>query len=66
VLVGLDLSRGNISYFIVVGWLYALVDFISNFSGFPCCADSWLFVAICGCLKLFLVIGTCYTSIVPT
>jgi hypothetical protein len=36
VLFGHNLSCGNISYFIIVSWLYLLVNFISNFSGSLC------------------------------
>jgi hypothetical protein len=46
VLVGLDLFHDNVSYSIMVGWLYALVDFISIFLGFFC-------MRVLDCLGLF-------------
>jgi hypothetical protein len=56
VLIELDLSRDNIFYSIVVGWLYVLVGFVFNL-GIQFVCEIVLFrtviYLICGCLGLF-------------
>jgi hypothetical protein len=47
-LVWLDLSCGNISYSIMVGWLHVW-SVLFLFLGIPCCAGSWLLVVIWDC-----------------
>jgi hypothetical protein len=60
VLVGLDLSLDNISYFIVIGWLYILsVLFLISQISFV-----YGLRAIWGSSRLFLVVGTYCISII--
>jgi hypothetical protein len=61
VLIRLNLSRGNISYSIVVGWLCALVSFISNISDFLLCVGLSCLGMIWGYL---LIVGTYYINVV--
>jgi hypothetical protein len=52
VLVELDLSRGNIFYAIMVGWLYALVGSVLNFSRSKLCAGMSSLGLLLSCLYL--------------
>jgi uncharacterized BrkB/YihY/UPF0761 family membrane protein len=52
VLVELDLSRGNIFYFFVLGWLYALVGSVFNFSESNLCAELSFLEILLSCLWL--------------
>jgi hypothetical protein len=67
VLAELDLSRDNIFYSIVVGWLYALVGFISNFSKFNLCAglsSLELLLFSLGLVRVIMIINTYCISII--
>jgi hypothetical protein len=69
VLVELDLSRDNIFYSIVIDWLYALVGFVSNFSGsnlsegLSCLG---LLLSYLGFVGVVLIVDTYCTDVVPT